>query len=68
MKNCEHGLENAALGLCMESQMAQNSRKKNLSHIQQNCYQSPERFQSSSTRSVHIQPIFIWGQHIKNQA
>ena len=28
MKNCEQGLENAALGLCMESQMVQNSRNK----------------------------------------
>ena len=33
-----------------------------------NFYQGQGRFQSSSTKSIHVQPIFSKGQDIQNQA
>jgi len=39
-------------------------KKKNWPHVQQICYQGQERFQSSSTKSFHVQPIFSQGQDI----
>ena len=53
----------------MESQMLQNSRnRQNWPHIQQNCYQGHRRFQSSSTKPIHVKLIFSQGQDILNQA
>ena len=52
-----------SLPLVMESQMVQNSRN-NWLHDQQICYQGQGRFQSSSTKSIHVQPIFSQVQDI----
>ena len=43
-------------------------KKQNWLHVQQICYQGQGRFQSSSTKSIHVQPIFSQGQDIENQA
>ena len=49
----------------LESQMVQNSRNKiNLTSKKFSFYQGQERFQSVSTKSIHIQPIFSQGQDI----
>ena len=39
-------------------------KKQNWLHIQQICYQGQGGFQSSSTKSIHVQPIFSQGQDI----
>ena len=39
-------------------------KKQNWLHAQQICYQGQGRFQSSSTKSIHVQPIFSQGQDI----
>ena len=39
-------------------------KKQNWPHVQQICYYGQERFQSSSTKSIHVQPIFSQGQDI----
>ena len=39
-------------------------KKQNWSHVQQNCYQGQDRFQSSSTKFIHVQPIFSHSQDI----
>ncbi len=43
-------------------------KKQNWLHVQQICFQGQGRFQSSSTKSIHVQPIFSQGQDIWNQA
>ena len=39
-------------------------KKQNWVHVQQICYQGQGGFQSSSTKSIHVQPIFSQGQDI----
>ena len=48
----------------MESQMVQNSRNKIDLTFKQICYQGHKRIQSSSTKSIHVQPILSQGQDI----
>ena len=48
----------------MKSRTVQNLRKLNWPHVQQFCYQGQDRFQSSSTKSIHVQPIFSQVQDI----
>ena len=46
----------------MESQTVQKF-KKQMRHVQKICYQGQDRFQWSSTKSIHVQPIFSLGQN-----
>ena len=39
-------------------------KKQNWLHVQQICFQGQGRFQSSSTKSIHVQPIFSQDQDI----
>ena len=39
-------------------------KKQNWPRVQQICYQGQDRCQSSSTKLIHVQPIFSQGQDI----
>ena len=44
-----------------KAKRCKNSRK--MRHVQKICYQGQDRFQWSSTKSIHVQPIFSLGQN-----
>ena len=44
-------------------------KKQNWLHVQQICYQGQGRFQSSSTKSIHVQPIFsLRSRHLESSS
>ena len=69
------GVTQSSLPFCAGVQLSRDSlhygkpngakfKKQNWLHAQQICYQGQGRFQSSSTKSIHVQPIFSQGQDI----